>query len=118
MYVPTRGRPPTLDDALSADRRRATVVVPMLLADAYHARVDMAPQVRRSIAAKIPTRPRALTVDGATHRHVSYDIPRDTAATGSAKRAVAPPAPKRDQQIYSTSKQAYLPFTSPGFERG
>lgn len=57
------------------------------------------------------------TVDGTTHSHVSYDIPREfsleTAATGSAKRAVALPARQRDRQIYSTSKQAYLPFTPP-----
>jgi hypothetical protein len=62
------------------------------------------------------------TVDGTTHRHVSYDIPGEfsleTAATGSAKRVIALPARQRDRQLYSTSKAAYLPFTPPGFERG
>jgi sirohydrochlorin ferrochelatase len=41
---------PTLEDALSADRRRATVVVPMLLADAYHARVDIPHRISKSAA--------------------------------------------------------------------
>jgi sirohydrochlorin ferrochelatase len=42
---------PTLDDALSADRRRA-IVVPMLLADAYHARVDIPHRISKSAAEK------------------------------------------------------------------
>ena len=39
----------TLDDALSADRRRA-IIVPMLLADAYHARVDIPHRISKSAA--------------------------------------------------------------------
>jgi sirohydrochlorin ferrochelatase len=39
---------PTLEDALSADRPRATVVVPMLLANAYHARVDIPQRISKS----------------------------------------------------------------------
>ncbi len=42
---------PTLEDALSADRRRA-VVVPMLLADAYHARVDIPHRISKSATEK------------------------------------------------------------------
>ncbi len=41
---------PTLDDALSVDRRRAAVVVPMLLADGYHARVDIPDRISKSAA--------------------------------------------------------------------
>jgi sirohydrochlorin ferrochelatase len=41
---------PTLEDALSADRPGATVVVPMLLANAYHARVDIPQRISKSSA--------------------------------------------------------------------
>jgi sirohydrochlorin ferrochelatase len=42
---------PPLDDALSADRRRA-IIVPMLLADAYHARVDIPHGISKSAVEK------------------------------------------------------------------
>jgi sirohydrochlorin ferrochelatase len=43
---------PTLEDVLAADRQRATVVVPMLLADAHHARVDIPHRISKSAAQK------------------------------------------------------------------
>jgi hypothetical protein len=84
---------------------------------AVHGMTMIAGNRLRRLTSEMIKRKADGTVDGTTHSHVSYDIPREfsleTAATGSAKRAVALPARQRDRQIYSTSKQAYLPFTPP-----
>ena len=74
---------------------------------AVHGMTMIAGNRLRRLTSEMIKRKADGTVDGTTHSHVSYDIPREfsleTAATGSAKRAVALPARQRDRQIYSTS---------------